>query len=362
MEIKCWACMEPGAALTPWTYSIPAEPLDHEVDVEITHCGMCHSDLHQIDNAWGVACFPLVPGHEIVGTAVKVGKSVSGIAVGDTVGIGVQRGCCNACEQCQRGREHTCPKITKTYAGPGKDKGGFAEQIRYPSDWVFKIPSTFPREYAAPLLCAGITTFSPLKQYCPKPAWFWAPKTGTVGIIGIGGLGHIAIQIAAAMAENVVAISTSPAKKDECTALGATDFLVSKDASQMASYASKFDMLLNTVSGVQDMDGYLALLKPEGVLACVGLPEKDQKVGVFMQSFVLAERKIVGSYLGPKADYKELFEFCEKNNVKPMVEMFQSEQFGEALTKLRNNELRYRAVIEMPAAKKLKESSGGYAK
>lgn len=350
MEIKCYACLKPGEKLSEWSYGIPSTPGANDVDVEITHCGICHSDVHQIDNAWGVASYPLVPGHEIVGTVVKVGSGVTSLSVGDTVGIGVQRGNCGQCEQCDMKREHTCPKITKTYAGPGKDKGGFADFIRYPADWVFKIPPKYSRSHAAPLLCAGITTYSPLKK--------WTPPGGqaVIGIIGVGGLGHVAIQIAKALAwrGKVVAISTSPAKKEECESLGATDFLVSKDSAQMASWASKFDVLLNTVSGIFDLDAYLALLKPDGVMSCVGLPEKDQKCGVFMQSFVLTERRIVGSYLGPKLDYEEMFVFCEKNNIKPMVEEFPSEQINEAIEKLRKNELRYRAVLEMPAAKKLK--------
>lgn len=336
--------------MAKWCYEIPEALGPNDVDVEITHCGVCHSDLHQIDNAWGVASFPLVPGHEIVGTVVKIGSGVKSLEVGETVGIGVQRSNCGECQQCLMGREHTCPKITKTYAGPGKDKGGFAEFIRYPADWVFKIPPKYSRAHAAPMLCAGITTYSPLKKHTPPGG------QATVGIIGVGGLGHVAIQIAKGLAPSgkVVAISTSPTKKEECTKLGATDFLVSKDASQMAEWAGKIDVLLNTVSGVYDLDAYLALLKPDGVMACVGLPEKDQKCGVFMQSFVLHEKKIVGSYLGPKLDYEEMFKFCEKHDIKPMVEEFDCEQINDALEKLRKNELRYRAVLQMPAAKRLK--------
>eukprot|EP00746_Dinoflagellata_sp_MGD_P075671 gnl/MRDRNA2_/MRDRNA2_30431_c0_seq1.p1 gnl/MRDRNA2_/MRDRNA2_30431_c0~~gnl/MRDRNA2_/MRDRNA2_30431_c0_seq1.p1 ORF type:complete len:423 (+),score=92.38 gnl/MRDRNA2_/MRDRNA2_30431_c0_seq1:109-1269(+) len=386
--------------MAPWSYSMPAEPGPNHVDVEISHCGICHSDVHQIDNAWGVACFPLVPGHEIVGTVVKVGSNVSNLIVGETVGIGVQRSNCGVCVFCLEGKDHICPKIGKTYAGPGKDKGGFAEYIRYPADWVFKIPSSYSRAHAAPLLCAGITTYSPLKKYVQT-------SEAVVGIIGVGGLGHVAIQIAAGMTgvtmakeehkpkldveyegprkdvgvkkvngwlsaaaakqetkkvlakrmcgknSKVVAISTSLRKKDECLGLGATDFLVSTDATEMAKWAGKFDVLLNTVSGVFDLDAYLALLKPDGVFACVGLPEKDQKCGVFMQSFVITERQIVGSYLGPKADYEEMFEFCDKHNVKPMVEEFEMEQLNEAIEKLRKNDLRYRAVLKLPASKKL---------
>lgn len=349
MQVQCYACQTAEGPLEPWSYEIAEEPGEGEVDVEISHCGVCHSDLHQIKNAWGVACFPLVPGHEIVGTIHKVGPGVSNFSIGEVVGIGVQRGCCGACDQCSARREHTCPKITKTYAGPGKDKGGFADFIRYPASWTFKVPQGLQREHVAPLLCAGITTYSPLKRWITKP-------DSVVGIIGIGGLGHLAIQIAANMQKvaRVVAISTSASKKVSLN-FGASQFLLSTDPEQMKSNAGSLDVILNTVSGLSDMDGYLSLLKPDGVMACVGLPEKTQKQGMYLQSLVLTERRICGSYLGPKHEYEEMFQFCVKHGVKPVVETFPAAAVNDVFAKLEANQIHLRAVLLFPAAERSRQ-------
>lgn len=168
IAVQCMACHEASQPLEEWSYDIPRQPPAGQLDVEITHCGVCGSDVHQLDNAWGVASFPLVPGHEIVGTVAQVGAGVEGFAVGQRVGIGVQRSNCGACDCCSASLEQLCPKITKTYAGPGKDKGGFSRYIRYTADWVFPLPDDLPSELAAPLLCAGITTFTPLSEHTPQ--------------------------------------------------------------------------------------------------------------------------------------------------------------------------------------------------
>ena len=269
-EVESWAALGAGTALVPFVFELPYEPPAGFVDVRVTHCGVCHSDLHQIDDAWGAACFPLVAGHEIVGEVVTLGEGVHGLAVGDAVAIGVQRGNCAACAQCRARREHLCPKILKTYAGPGKDCGGFANFIRYPAAWVFQCPPQLPRELIAPLMCAGITTFSPLKRF--------AKKGDKVGIAGVGGLGHIALQIAKAMgAAEVVAISGTSSKEAEARGFGASSFLLSSDAAAMADAAGSFDLILNTVSGHAPLDPLLALLQPRGKLVCVGLPEKTER-------------------------------------------------------------------------------------
>jgi len=312
------------------------------VDIRISHCGICHSDVHQIDDAWKAACFPLIPGHEIVGTVVAVGedeKTRAKFAIGDRAAIGVQRGSCGECSACESCLENVCPKITKTYAGPGKDKGGFATLIRYPTDWTFLAPEGLDSELIGPLMCAGITTFSPLKRF-GKPG-------DKVGVIGIGGLGHIALQFAKAMGfSEVVAISRSPNKEAEARSFGATDFLITDDPAAMAACASSFDMILNTVSGHAPIDPYLSLLKPRGTLACVGLPEKDQKSQMWFQSMVPSERALVGSYLGPYDDYAAMLEFATAHGIKPQVELYPAAEINAAIAKVRNNTARYRVVLE----------------
>lgn len=337
-EVSSWAAMAAGERLVPFKYEMPFEPPVGHVDVRITHCGICHSDLHQIDNSWGVASFPLVPGHEIVGVVEAVGDSVDDFEVGDRIAIGVQRGCCESCDQCKAGLEHICPEITKTYAGPGKDKGGFATSIRYPARWLFKCPDHLLPEHVAPLMCAGITTFSPLKRH--------AKRGDKVGVIGIGGLGHLALQFAKAMKCEVVAISRSVSKTEEAIGFGASRMLISSDEDAMKVAAGSFDVILNTVSGNAPLDPIFALLKPRGKLVCVGLPEKTEKSQLFLHSAVLAERELVGSYLGPRADYGAMLRFAARHGVKPQVELMQASQVNEAVARVRENRARYRIVLQ----------------
>ena len=341
--VQAYAAMKPREPLVPYEYELPSTaPPPGYVDVQISHCGICHSDLHQIDDAWKAACFPLVPGHEIVGTVVAVGADAETRAkfrVGDRAAIGVQRGNCGDCEPCRMCLEQVCPKITKTYAGPGKDKGGFARMIRYPAVWTFHAPASLPSELVGPLMCAGITTYSPLKRL--------APRGGKVGVIGIGGLGHLALQFARHMGfAEVVAISRTASKEAEARGFGASAFLVTDDVAAMAAAASSFDMILNTVSGHAPIDPYLALLKPRGTLACVGLPEKDQKSQLWFQSMVPTERNLVGSYLGPYDDYQPMLDFAAAHGIKPQVEIMPAAEINAAVTKVRNNAARYRVVLE----------------
>lgn len=346
-RVQAFAAMKPREPLVPYSYEIPSTtPPPGFVDLTITHCGMCHSDVHQIDDAWKAACFPLIPGHEIVGTIAAVSEDAhtrEKFTVGDRACIGVQRGNCGECGCCQAKMENVCPKILKTYAGPGKDKGGFATMIRYPADWVFHAPAGLASEYVGPLMCAGITTYSPLKRFGTPGA--------KVGIIGIGGLGHIGLQFAAAMGfSEVVAISRTPSKEAEARKFGASSFLVTEDAAAMAAAAASFDMILNTVSGHAPIDPYLSLLKPRGTLACVGLPEKDQKSQLWFQSMVPSERALVGSYLGPYDDYAEMLRFATEHGVKPMIELFPAAEINAAIAKVRNNTARYRIVLDFASA------------
>ena len=346
--IEAYAAMKPREPMVPFTYTVPSTtPPPGYVDVAISHCGICHSDVHQIDDAWKVASFPLVPGHEIVGTISAVGEDAetrAKFAVGDRAAIGVQRGNCGCCSACDEGMENVCPAITKTYAGPGKDRGGFATMIRYPAAWTFSPPAGMASEFVGPLMCAGITTYSPLKRFL-KPG-------GKVGVIGIGGLGHIGLQFAAHLGYGeVVAISRSAAKEAEAKSFGASSFLITEDAGAMAEAAGTFDVLLNTVSGHAPLDPYLALLKPRGTLACVGLPEKDQKSQLWFQSMVPTERALCGSYLGPYDDYEEMLRFAQQHGIKPQVELMPASEVNAAIAKVRTNTARYRVVLDFAAAR-----------
>ena len=237
-----------------------------------------------------------------------------------------QRGSCGCCSACDEGMENVCPAITKTYAGPGKDRGGFATMIRYPAAWTFSPPAGMASEFVGPLMCAGITTYSPLKRFL-KPG-------GKVGVIGIGGLGHIGLQFAAHLGYGeVVALSRSAAKEEEAKSFGASSFLITEDAGAMAEAAGTFDVLLNTVSGHAPLDPYLALLKPRGTLACVGLPEKDQKSQLWFQSMVPTERALCGSYLGPYDDYEEMLEFAQQHGIKPQVELMPASEVNAAIAR-----------------------------
>ena len=236
-----------------------------------------------------------------------------------------------------------CAKITKTYAGPGNDKGGFADTIRYPAAWVFKPPERLRSEHVAPLMCAGITTFSPLKRH--------GREGDTVGIIGIGGLGHIALQFASHMGfGQVVAISRSPSKSAEARSFGATSFLDSSDADAMAAARGRFDLLLCTAAGHAPLDAYCALLKPRGTLCCVGLPDKRSQSRLYLQSVVPNERTLVGSYLGPYADYDEMLAFAAEHGVVPAVEIVPAEAVNTALARVRANDARYRVVLDLTEA------------
>lgn len=336
--------MGPGEKVVPWTYELPSStPPPGYVDIAITHCGICHSDVHQIDDAWGVATFPLVAGHEIVGNISAVGSDAETQAKfqkGQRAAIGVQRGSCGCCAQCSSGLENTCPSITKTYAGPGKDYGGFAHTIRYPAAWVFSAPESLRPEYVGPLMCAGITTYSPLKRFL-KPG-------DKVGIVGIGGLGHLALQFAKAMgAHEVIALSRSPDKEAEARALGASGFLTEET---MAGSNGTFDLILNTVSGHSPLDAYFGLLKPRGTLACVGLPSKGEQSRLFLQSAVITEKLLAGSYLGPYEDYEEMLQFVAQHDIVPRVEVLPVSEINEAIRRVRNNEGRYRVVVEITSA------------
>ena len=336
-KVSAWAALEAGAPLVPYEFTLDEHPPPGYVDVAIRYCGICGSDVHQIQDAWGTASFPLVAGHEIVGDVVAVGDGERRFAVGDRAAIGVQRSSCGACSYCDAGHENVCRSITKTYAGKGKDKGGFASRIRYPSAWVFRTPAGLDGSLVGPLMCAGITTFSPLKRH--------AKAGDRVGVVGIGGLGHIALQFGKAMGCEMVAIDTSPAKEDDAKKFGASTFVSDVALLQKGS----LDMILNTASGRIPLDPFLELLKPRGSLVCVSLPDKEERSQLYLHSAVPTERALVGSYLGPLGDYEEMLNFAVEHNVRPQVEVMPVERINEAVARVRAGDARYRVVLEMPS-------------
>lgn len=332
-----WAARAPGGALKPFSYEIaPESPPPGHVDVVVTHCGICHSDLHQIDDAWNVARFPLVPGHEIVGRVAAAGDD-DDLQVGERVAIGVQRGCCERCTPCAAGMENLCPGIRKTY---GPEHGGFSTMIRFPRAWVFRPPDALHSRHVAPLMCAGITTYAPLRRF-GKPGM-------RVGVVGIGGLGHLAIQFARAMEfSEVAALSTRADKREEALRLGATHFVHTEAGDAMRALRHHFDMLLVTASQHTALDAYLQLLAPRGVLSYVGLPDMAHKSQFHPQSVVQRECSIVGSYLGGKAQYDEMLAFAAVHGVEPWVETFAATQVNEAIERLRHGRARYRVVLDL---------------
>ena len=332
MNIQCYAAMAKNQALEKYQYT--PEPLKpYDIEVNITHCGICRSDLHLIDNDWETSIYPLVPGHEIIGKIAKIGDAVQELQVGQRVGIGWQRSSCMHCGWCNQGEENLCFKQEATCVG---HPGGFAQAIRADSRFAFPIPDELSSEHAAPLLCGGVTVFSPLLEYV-RP-------TSRVGIIGIGGLGHMAVQFARAFGCEVTAFSSSPDKKKEAEELGAHYFISSKDENALKKAANSFDFILSTVAVSLDWLVYLNTLKPKGILCFVGAVPKPLQIPVF--SLLVGRKSICGSNIGSRPDIKQMLRFAALNGIKAQVEVFPMEEANAAITKLRQGKVRYRPVLK----------------
>jgi len=333
MGIKCFAAKSKGGPLEPHEYEPKAlEPW--EIEVEITHCGICHSDISLIDNEWGNSLYPLIPGHEIVGIVKKLGSQVKEFKVGDRVGIGWQRSSCFACEWCLTGDENLCLKQEATCLG---HSGGYAECIHADSRFAFLIPESLDSAQIAPLFCGGATVFSPLVHHQIKP-------TTKVGIIGIGGLGHLAIQFARGFGCEITAFSTSIDKKEEALRLGAHHFIVSKDEAALKKVANSFDFLLSTVPTPLNWQTYLELLRPKGTLCFVGAQSKPIEVPFF--SIIFGRKTVTASNIGNRLDIKHLLEFAALHKVKAEIEVFAMKDVNQAIEKVRSGKIRYRAVLQ----------------
>jgi uncharacterized zinc-type alcohol dehydrogenase-like protein len=331
-EINGLAVHAAGAQLLPYKYD-PGELKPNEVEVKISHCGVCHSDVHLIDNDWGISKFPFIPGHEIVGSVVAVGSAVKDRKTGERVGIGWQSDSCGICEWCRQGDEHLCAKAQPTCVGRN---GGYAERIRVNSKFAIPIPKALESENAAPLLCAGITVYSPLRNHGVRPS-------SRVGVIGIGGLGHIGLQFAKAFGAEVTAFSTSKDKEAEAKELGAHHFVNTRDTGALKKVAGSFDFLLSTVSADQDWGGYINALRPKGMLCVVGAPPS----AISLQAFPLisGQKAISGSPTGSPRDLFEMLDVAGRHGVKAVTERFAMAKANEAVTKVKKNQVRYRAVL-----------------
>lgn len=318
---------------------------DDDVLIDIQYCGICHSDIHTANNEWGGAKYPVVPGHEIVGIVKQVGKNVNNYKVGDRVGVGCMVDSCRNCEECRKGNEHYCDNTIFTYNSPdshlgGVTYGGYSGQIVVDKDFVLRIPENLDLAASAPLLCAGITTYSPLR--------FWDIKSGDkVAVAGLGGLGHMGVKLAKAMGAEVTVLTTSSSKIEEAKRLGASDVILSKDRNELKKHTGKFDFILDTIPAVHDINLYLSLLKPEGALVLVGLPEKGNSYNVFAGAVVGGRKTLAGSNIGGIRETQEMLDFCGKHNITADIEMISPKEINKAYDRVVKSDVKYRFVIDL---------------
>jgi uncharacterized zinc-type alcohol dehydrogenase-like protein len=316
---------------------------EQDVLIDIRFCGICHSDIHQVKNEWGGSLFPMVPGHEIAGVVAAVGEGVSRFAVGDRVGVGCLVDSCGECEQCRAGEEQFCLKrAVPTYNGRDYDGeptfGGYSQQIVVTERFVVRIPDSLELQDAAPLLCAGITTYVPLKH--------WKVGEGTkVAVIGMGGLGHVAVQIAAAMGAEVTVLSQTLSKQEDGLRFGAKHYYATSEKSTFKELAASFDFILNTVSANLDINAYLRLLRVDGTLVNVGAPSEPASVQAF--ALISGRRSLAGSAIGGLPDTQLMLDFCAEHNVTPAIELIAAEQVNDAYDRVERSDVRYRFVIDV---------------
>lgn len=323
-------------------------PKPHDVEIDILFCGVCHSDLHTARNEWHGTIYPCVPGHEIVGRVVHVGDHVSRFKAGDLAAVGCMVDSCRECQYCNEGLEQYCEEGNiGTYNSPDKylgmqTYGGYSENIVVHEDFVLRVPENLDPAAAAPLLCAGITTYSPLKHWNVGPG-------KKVGVVGIGGLGHMAVKIAKAMGAEVIVFTTSTAKVEDARRLGADEVVLSKDRGQMSRFTGRLHFVLDCVSAQHDINVYLNLLRVDGTLALVGAPEHPLPVAPF--SLIPYRRSFAGSMIGGIAETQEMLDFCGKHNIVAEIEMISMDQINEAYERLLKGDVKYRFVIDMATLK-----------
>jgi uncharacterized zinc-type alcohol dehydrogenase-like protein len=326
------------------------DPTEHDVQIEILFCGICHSDLHSVRNEWSEfmpTVYPIVPGHEIVGRVTKVGSAVTKYKPGDLAAVGCLVDSDRTCPRCKAGLENFCPNLTLTFNSPDKylggvTYGGYSDSIVVDEHFVLRVPSNLDLAGAAPLLCAGITTYSPMLH--------WGITKGKkVGVVGLGGLGHMGVKFAHALGAHVVAFTRSPSKKEDAVRLGADEILVSRDADEMKKHAGSFDFILDTVSAEHDVNAYLNLLGIDGNLTLVGAPPKP--LGVLAFALIVGRRSLSGSNIGGIPETQEMLDFCGEHNITADVEVIPIQKVNEAYERLAKSDVKYRFSIDMASLK-----------
>ena len=341
--IKSYAAKSADKSLEPFQLD-RREPLEDDVEINILFCGVCHSDIHTVRNEWGGTTYPVVPGHEIVGTVTRVGEEVTRFQVGDTVGVGCFVDSCGHCYNCKDDQEQYCENgHSQTYNSLLQDKktityGGYSSHIVVTEKFVLRVSDKLPLEKVAPLLCAGITTYSPLKH--------WNVKAGDkLAVVGLGGLGHMAVKLAASMGAEVTVLSRSASKEKDATSLGAHHFEITTDKKTMQNLANSFDYIIDTVSAAHDYNDYLPLLRTNGVMIVVGVPPEPSTVQAF--HLIGGRRSLVGSLVGGIKETQEMLDYCAEHGITSDVEMISIDQINEAYERTLAGDVHYRFVIDM---------------
>ena len=333
MKVNAFAAHEPNGELKPFSYEL-AHLGPEQVDIKVSHCGICHSDLSMINNEWGMTSYPLVPGHEIIGEVVAAGDAVKNLKVGDKVGLGWLSASCMSCSQCMDGDQHLCSTNEATIVGR---HGGFADYVRGHWSWAIPLPDAIDLAKAGPLLCGGITVFSPILLAGVKP-------TDSVGVIGIGGLGHMALKFLKHWGCEVIAFSSNPDKKEEILKMGATKVVNSKDPEELANIAGSLSFILNTTNVSLDWNAYLTCLKPKGKFHTVGAVLEPMAIPAF--SLIMGEKTVGGSPIGSPELTKTMLDFCVRHDIYPTVEEFPMEKVNEAMAHLEEGKARFRIVLK----------------
>lgn len=344
---RAFAATASDKPLTPYSFE-RRDPGPDDVAIQIKYAGVCHSDLHIVKNDLGNTTYPIVPGHEIAGVVTAVGQNVTRFKVGDRVGVGCMVDSCRQCKPCQEGEEQYCvPGMTQTYGSPdpkgaGVDQkitqGGYSSAIVVDQDFVLRIPDSLPLDAAAPLLCAGITTYSPLKTWGVGPG-------SKVAVVGLGGLGHMAVKLAAAMGAEVTVLSTSDRKRADAERMGAKYFLINSDKEAMKAAAETFDLIINTVSATHEISGHLQLLAKDGTMVMLGLTTEG--LPVFAMPLLWRRRRVAGSLIGGIRETQEMLDFCAEHGIACDIEMIAPEQINEAYARMEKSDVRYRFVIDI---------------
>jgi len=343
IQAKAFAVPNATSPLGPFQFE-RREPGPHDVVIDILYCGVCHSDIHQVRDEWGGSIYPMVPGHEIVGRVSRVGSHVKNFKVGDLAGVGCLVDTCRTCGSCKEGLEQYCENFMSfTYNGYEQDRktptyGGYSSHIVVDEQYTLHVSPKLKLEGVAPLLCAGITTYSPLRT--------WKAGKGTkLGVLGLGGLGHMAVKLGAAMGAEVTMLSGSPSKEADAKRLGAHNFALTSDEATMKKYKNYFDIIIDTVSGQHDLGKFVSLLKRDGTLVMVGAPPKPLDLHAF--HLILSRRRVAGSHIGGIKETQEMLDFCAEHNITSDVEVIPIQQINEAYERTIRGDVRYRFVIDM---------------